>query len=109
MFSKLAFSLTAFAGLALGGVHVHPDDPYAALAATATSYEDWAIRIAAVAKTGGEPVPSPSVSAAEKEIMEHFLNGTVAGKYWRDVSKSPSARPIVTAQARHVCRDKTLS
>ena len=107
MLSKLAISFTALAGLALGGIHVHPDDPYAALAATATSYEDWAIRIAAVATTGGEPAPSPAVSPAEQEAMEHLLNGTVAGKSCSDVSKSPIARPIVPTQVHQVYRDKT--
>ncbi|KAK8118408.1 uncharacterized protein PG998_003034 [Apiospora kogelbergensis] len=83
MFIKSAFAiLSGVATLALGGVLVHPDDPYASLAVTASSYEDWVNRIIeAVAKadsSGPGPSPSPLASVAQQEAVEDLVNATLS-------------------------------
>lgn len=85
MFIKSAFAiLSGVATLALGGVLVHPDDPYASLAVTASSYEDWVNRIIeAVAKADGSgpgPSPSPLASVAQQEAVEDLVNATLSGQ-----------------------------
>ncbi|KAK8065101.1 hypothetical protein PG997_011848 [Apiospora hydei] len=72
-------SLVALCGmvsLALGSVEVRPDDPYAFLAAEATSYEDLAIRVSAFVAASGEPhepVPSPVVTPAQQQAMDELV------------------------------------
>ena len=72
MFAQIStalLGLSALSGVALAGVAVPPNDPHADIAATATSYEDFAIKIAAVATTPDTPVPSPVMSAEELEVF----------------------------------------
>ena len=80
MFTKAAFTvLLRLATVAVGGVLVQPDDPYASLAAEATSYEDFAnCIIAAAPKNLMAPVPSPVASAAEQADFDAALNLTSA-------------------------------
>ncbi|KAK7967986.1 uncharacterized protein PG986_002263 [Apiospora aurea] len=88
-------SLVALCGmvsLALGSVEVRPDDPYAFLAAEATSYEDLAVRVSAFVAASGEPhepVPSPVVTPAQQQAMDELIksmqpverrNGTLAAR-----------------------------
>ncbi|KAK8137618.1 hypothetical protein PG984_003111 [Apiospora sp. TS-2023a] len=91
-------SLVALCGMlsiALGSVVVRPDDPYAFLAAEATSYEDLANRVAAYVAASGEtpaPAPSPIVTPAQQQEIDDLVknmqpverrNGALAARQGR--------------------------
>ncbi|KAK8004843.1 hypothetical protein PG990_010880 [Apiospora arundinis] len=97
MYAKSAFAvLSGVATLALGGVVVRPDDPYASLAVSATSYVDLVERIIAFEATKGEspdPIPSPVVSLAQQEAIEVLGNETI----------SAHNAALVTRQSHAIC------
>lgn len=84
--------LLALPSLALSQILVHPDDPFAYLAATATSYEEWADRIAAVATTNGPPVPSPSLASAAADTWNQTLSGKCRFRVHNEIT--PRVRPV---------------
>ncbi|KAK8106493.1 hypothetical protein PG999_009852 [Apiospora kogelbergensis] len=108
MFIKSAFAiLSGVATLALGGVLVHPDDPYASLAVTASSYEDWVNRIIeAVAKADGSgprPSPSPLASVAQQEAVEDLAPD--AGRCVSHLASLGTQECRVGTSGTEMCRD----
>lgn len=68
-------ALLSLPALALGEILVHPEDPFAYLATTASSYEEWANLIVAAATVDGPPLPSPSLASAGSETWNETLAG----------------------------------
>ncbi|KAK7959962.1 uncharacterized protein PG986_004816 [Apiospora aurea] len=81
MLTKANFAmLLCLTSVTVGHVMAQPDDPYASLAAAATSYEEFVHHIVAAApKVVPPPVPSPIVSTAEQEAFLDALNVTTTG------------------------------
>ncbi|KAK7954804.1 hypothetical protein PG988_015498 [Apiospora saccharicola] len=85
---SLSFSdratLCSMVSLALGSVVIRPDDPYAFLAAEATSYEDLASRVVAFVAASGEPhepVPSPVVTPARQKEIDELVKSMRPGHF----------------------------
>lgn len=114
MHAKASFvALCGMISAALGSVVVRPDDPYAFLAAEASSYEDLASRVGAFAAASGaphEPVPSPVVTPAQQAELSEMFNTTrpVPGEFswplsttWPDAVHDRQASAPVRGRQEH--------